>query len=145
MNNQLNLLRTIILLSIIAIYFSSVIHAQDLGAAKIYRNQFLESRINVNSMLERVSSLRVETLDNQTEINLQEEIFSLTKLIHNLGEEALRSNNDSLRRKKIQSKTMLLINQGCIAMDYVLSALSSYIDVKNQIIPSGPGSLHSSP
>jgi hypothetical protein len=132
MNTQTKFLGTIFILSIVAFCFTQPIHAQDSGAAKVYRSQFLDSRVKVKSMLDTVDRLSRGTIDNRDKMNLQEEMLALTKLIHRLQEEALSSNNDAVGRNQDPNKTLLLISQGCIAMDYMLSALSSYIDTNDR-------------
>jgi|GEM_PF-4432608 len=132
MNTHGKLLRAIFILIIVAFCSNQSIHAQDSGAAKVYRTQFLESRVKVKAMLERVDRLSRSTINERTKINLQEEIFALTKLIHRLQEEAASSNIDAATRGQDSNKTLLLVSQGCIAMDYVLSALNSYIDTNDR-------------
>ena len=106
--------------------------AQDSGAAKVYRTQFIETRAKVKNILDRVDMLTRGAADNQTKQNLREEILALTKLIHRLDEEAGQSDIDAMNRGRESNKTLLLVNQGCMAMDYLLKALDSYLETNDR-------------
>jgi hypothetical protein len=132
MNNRGRFLRVTLIPCMVVFCFAQPIYAQDSGAAKVYRTQFVESRIKVRSILERVDRLSRGSLDDRMKTDSQEEIFALTKLIHRLQEEAGGSNIDAMKSGHNSNKTLLLVSQGCIAMDFVLSALSSYIDTNDR-------------
>ena len=101
---------------------SRPILAQNAGAAKVYKTQFIELRARTKSIFDRIEQ-RKESLND-----LREEILPLTKLIHRLDEEAIGSDLESTKRGGEQQKTLLLVAQGCIALDFILSALSNFID-----------------
>jgi hypothetical protein len=102
------------------------IPAQNVGAAKVYKTQFIELRAKVKLVFDRIEQQRGGLTD------LREEILALTKLIHRLQEEAMGSDMESTKRGHESDKTLLLVSQGCIALDFVLTALSNHIDTSDR-------------
>ena len=96
--------------------------AQNAGATKVYKTQFIELRAKVKSVSDRIEQQRTGSTD------LRGEILALTKLIHRLQEEAMDSDIESIKRGREPETTLLLVSQGCIALDFVLTALSNYMD-----------------
>ena len=103
---------------------SQIVQAQTSGATNVYRNQFIDLRAKVQSVFQRTEQQSRRADDYKAKTNLREEILALTKLIHRLEEESLASNVETRKT----DKTLLLVSQGCRAMDFVLGALDSYIE-----------------
>ena len=73
-------------------------YAQDTGAAKIYRDQFVQLHTKTTAILHRAEELAKGDSTDKAILNLHEEIFALTKLVHQLSEESLRSNLDEMKK-----------------------------------------------
>jgi hypothetical protein len=119
-------LRCVLLLSILLLITTSTLQAQITGANKIYTSQFSDLRSKVTTIFNRV------IYQGDKKMTTKEEILTLTKLIYRLHDEVGRSNIDALKKGLPLSKILLLIGQGCQAMDFVLSALDNYIDTEDR-------------
>jgi hypothetical protein len=123
---------SVLVIVIMVLLFTQTSHAQNSGATNVYRTQFVEMRGKVRSIFERVErELRGEP-DYKARVSLKEEMLALTKLIHRLDEEALRTDTESMERGRRSNKTLLLVSQGCRAMDFVLNALDNYITTEDR-------------
>jgi len=108
-------------------------YAQDTGAAKIYREQFIQLHTKTTAILHRAEELaKGDSTDNALLNNLHEEIFALTKLVHQLSEDSLRSNLDEMKRGHSFNKTLLLVSSGCEEMNFVLQVLDNFLDTKDR-------------
>jgi hypothetical protein len=116
----------LLIFSIFLTINSSPLEAQATGANKIYITQFNEMCSKVSNLLNRVMS------QGDKKMTTREEIFALTKLIHRFHEESAKTNADGLKNGLPSNKTILLIGQGCQAMDFVLNALDNYIDTEDR-------------
>jgi len=96
--------------------------AQVSPAASVYRSQYGELRAKATRLLESSRASR------SNKLALQEEGFALAKLAHRLQEEAGRDNLERLKRGPSSDKTLLLVAQACIALDFMLTAIDNYLD-----------------
>jgi hypothetical protein len=126
------ILKACFLLCTIAFFLSQSVYAQDSGEVRVYRTQFLELRGKVKSVFERVERQGRDAPDYKLKIELSKEMFALTKLAHNLEEQTGEANLSEMKRGQDQNKTLLLIGQGCKALDFVLSALDNYVATEDR-------------
>jgi hypothetical protein len=99
------------------------------GEAAVYIDQFRTLQQKMEQIFSEVKSSGLPGVNTAKSIEIQERLFALTKLVHRLGETALSANNELLRDpKKDRDKSLMLVGQGCIAIDFVLTALDNYID-----------------
>lgn len=95
--------------------FASSAQAQSPDA--IFRSQVIDLHGKVISVLERVEKTMPTGASREQTLN---EIFALVRLVHRLDEEAGAT--------KPETKTLMLVQQACIAMDSMLSALNFYVE-----------------
>ena len=128
--------------------FATFALAQDSGTVRVYRDQFVQLHTRTRALLSRVEQRgreaaaadSPETLKVQLE--MQEEIRALTKLVHALSEDAAKSYVEGLERNVERmragqnlsnpnqglDKGLLFVQSGCDEMGFVLSTLSNYLD-----------------
>ena len=108
-------------------------YAQDApGAAKVYKDQFVQLHSRTTSILHRVEELMRGDPTDRAILNLEEETTALHQLINHLGEDSLRSNLDELKKGHSPNKTFLFVSSGCTEMGFVLEALDSFMDTKDR-------------
>jgi len=112
---------------VIALYLTQTAYAQGSGATNVYRTQFFEMHAKVKTIFERAGRQGRSEPNHKARVSLREEILALTKLIHRLEEEAARADLEGMERGRNSNKSLLLVAQGCKAMDFVLNALDNYI------------------
>jgi len=83
-------------------------------------------------MLARAEQQVKIKLDPRNVLNLREEIFALGNLAHRLGVEASQSNLRIVKSEQDSNKTLLLISQGCDALNFVLTALDNFLDTQDR-------------
>lgn len=64
-------------------------YAQD-GAAKVYKDQFVQLHSRTTSILNRVEELMRSDPTDRAILNLEEETAALHQLVNHLGEDSLR-------------------------------------------------------
>src|ERR1017187_943195 len=86
----------------------------------VYLEQFRNLKVSVeritNDVFER--NIRRDSQDSTAS-----RVFALQKLVHRLHEEAGGADLASRQRGGRPDKRLLLVQQGCMAMDYLLQAL----------------------
>jgi hypothetical protein len=107
------------------IYFgffsTTTVTAEEVGAAKVYIAQFVELHTKVEQIMKNITQVKNKQ-------DLREEMFALVKIIHRLDEESARTNLDMLKRGQASDKKLLLVSQGCEALEFVTSALDNFLD-----------------
>ena len=120
---SINRHKTIIWLLIACLNAYSSFALADSGEYKVFKEQFQHHRNKMDELMRKV----IESEDQSVEI--RNEIFALTKLIHRLEEEISRS---SIKQQKNKTD-FLLLAQGCQAIDFVLVCLDNYAATKDRI------------
>jgi hypothetical protein len=120
------------LVTVIAFYFTQLTYAQNDGGTNIYRTQFFEMREKVKSIYSRTELQSRSKTDYKIKIKLQEDVLALQKLIHRLEEVALEASLESIQSRHGPNKTLLLVSQGCNALDFVLLALDRYVSTDDR-------------
>ena len=115
-------------------------YAQDNGAVKVYRDQFIQLHARARTVLFRAEEQvrSAPAADSRAAADLREKTLALAKLVHALEEDAGRSYVEGLRRapdstKAGQSpqnpnKTLLFVESGCDQMDFILGAVDNYLE-----------------
>ena len=100
---------------------------QNTGAVSVYKAQLFMLHSKADSILATFHSPQNRRAD------LKEELFTISKLVHRLQEEALSSNNDDVRAGKKANKDLLIIEQACIVIDFMSESMSNYIDTDDKV------------
>jgi hypothetical protein len=107
-------------------------HAQS-GEAAVYVDQFRNLQQKMEQIFSEIKSSRnlPGSITHQA-VEIQERLLALEKLVNRLGETALSANvqRDHLDKS---DKSLLLVNQGCNAIDFVLTALTNYVDTGDRV------------
>jgi hypothetical protein len=96
--------------------------SQRAPAGRNYRQQFTSLRAQVKAALTKLTSS-----DDDTNKPTGQDLLELQRLIHRLQESC---GQDSVHAK--DSRPYLLVGQGCIALDFEVSALSGYIETRDR-------------
>ncbi len=115
----------LILIATIAASFSTmplVISAQE--NVEFYTTQFRDLAVRVDVVL---SGARNAT-SAYSKLSISEDSLDLTRRVHRLQEGAARTNLEVLKQSGRPNRTLLLVIQGCSAMDFTLIAVSGYLD-----------------
>lgn len=107
-------------------------YAQDSGEVKVYRTQFIELHAKVQTVFTRAEQEVKVQSDPRSILNLRQEILALRKLVHRLDEEAGSSDVKILESGQDSNKTLLFTSQGCIALDFVLTALDNFLETQDR-------------
>lgn len=99
----------------------------------IYLEQFRNLRVSVERITNDVFQGNIRR-DNQD--STASRVFALQKLVHRLQEEAGGADLDSRQHGARPDKRLLLVQQGCMALDYLLQALASFIDTDDRVFLS---------
>lgn len=97
--------------------------------APVHKKQFVELVASMNSVY--VESLAQEPKTG-SKLDLESRIFALIKTAHRLQEQAEQADLDSMKAGRSKDKTLMLVEQGCISVDGVLNALSSYMNTHDK-------------
>ncbi len=97
--------------------------------APVYKKQFVELVASLNSVY--VESLAQDRKTGST-LDLDSRMFALMKTAHRLQEQAGQTNVESMKAGRSKDRTLMLVEQGCISVDGVLNALSSYINTQDK-------------
>jgi hypothetical protein len=119
-------------LFILAFCFSQPVYAQEAEQMKLYRTQFLELRSQAKSLLEQVDKIGKGKNDEKAKLDLQKDMFGLTKMAHHLEDQVTDANLAGLKGGQEDNKTLLLISQGCKALDFVLNALDYFVSTDDK-------------
>jgi type I site-specific restriction-modification system R (restriction) subunit len=119
------IIRQITICLLCLLCFQVVISAQTSGQRKVYKDNFIELHKKVNRYFQA-------TCSDSSQIQTREELFTLTKLVHRLEEEASKSDTELPKNDLETSKTLNLISQGCIVLDFTIQALSEYFAKKDR-------------
>ena len=98
---------------------------------------YLEQFRSLDASVERITSDVLQSNirgDNQDSTGSR--VFALQKLVHRLQEEAGGADIEARKRGARPDKRLLLVQQACMAMDYVLQALSSFIATDDRLFIS---------
>jgi hypothetical protein len=107
---------------------SPTIVAQNRGATKVYKDQFMELHQKTTAMLARAEQEVKNNAPAEDRSELRHENLALTKLVHRLEEESARSYVDDSKSVQNPDKDLLVIESGCDQLGFVLGALDSYLD-----------------
>ena len=91
---------------------------------------YLEQFQNLNANMDRIMD---EVVKGQIQDSTWSRLFALQKLTHHLQESAGEADGQARRSGARPDKRLLLIEQGCMAMDYVLKALGRFIDTDDRL------------
>ena len=90
---------------------------------------YLEQFGNLNASAERLrNELLAGKIDRDQLASLGSRIFALQKLLHRLQEAA-----GDVEVKTGTDKSLRLIQQGCMAIDYTLTAMTAFVDTGDRI------------
>lgn len=107
------------------------ITAQNRGATKIYKDQFVQLHEKTTTLLARAEQ-RVKTgASEEDRSELRHENLALTALVHRLGEESEKSYVEDSKRVQNPDKDLLFIESGCEQLSFVLAALDNYLDTRD--------------
>lgn len=108
-------------------------YAQDApGAAKVYKDQFVQLHAKTTSILHRVEELMNGDPTDRAILNLEGEMNALHQFINHLGEDSLRSNLDEMKKGHSPNKTFLFVSSGCEEMGFVLDVLENFMDTRDR-------------
>ena len=128
LDNLIKIHRIVLYCAILA----CAMYAQDTPSAKVYKGQFVELHAKTTAILHRADELVRRGSTDSALLDLQEEIFAITKLVHRLGEESARSNVDVMKKGQSADKTLLLVSSGCEEMSFVLQEVDNFLDTKDR-------------
>lgn len=100
--------------------------------APVFVEQFHNLRVRVERITNDVSQGNISREKEET----ASRVFALGKLVHRLQEGSAGADLDARKSGARPDKRLLLVEQGCIAMDYLLKALASFIDTDDRIFLS---------
>jgi hypothetical protein len=101
-------------------------HAQSKGDVRVYKNQFLSLSSKIDSILSTIDDV---VSDKQS---LRYEFSTYTKLVHRLQETVEENNIEEIYNNGQSNKILLLISQGCISLDFVISSLDKFIETNDR-------------
>lgn len=127
-----NTVRLFFFLLAAALCLAHPVYAQHSAPTKDYRVQFLELSAKVKAVSKRIEPQAGTVPGYPDEINIREETLALFKAVHELQREAMQSYMNSVQSGRSPDKRLLLINQGCVAMDFIIEAINSNIYTQNQ-------------
>ena len=99
----------------------------------VYLEQFRNLSVSVERITNDVFQGNIRR-DNQD--SSASRVFALQKLVHRLQEEAGGADIEARKRGARPDKRLLLVQQGCMAVDYLLQALASFIDTDYRVFLS---------
>ena len=108
------------------------VYAQRPAAAKAYNLQFFELSAKVKSVSKRIEQQAGNLTSSQDEVAIRTETLELFKAVHELQRKAMQSYMDSVQSGHSPDKALLLVNQGCLAMDFIIQAINSNIYTHDQ-------------
>ena len=95
----------------------------------IYRKQFADL---VHSTDEEYAAALQSPASREDRQDLNSRLFALEKTAHRLQETVEEANYQALTNHKDNDKSLLLIGQGCVSIDAVLTAMSNYLNTDDR-------------
>ena len=89
------------------------------GEVKVYIEQYEHLSSQVEALGKRV-------IAGDQSFSVREEVLALIKQTYDLRHDSAKTDLERMKNGFPTNKTILLINQGCIVLDFQLSALDSY-------------------
>lgn len=108
------------------------VYAQRSAPAKAYKLQFFELSAKVKSVSKRIEQQARNVTSPQEEVGIRTDTLELFKAVHELQRKAMQSYMDSVQSSQSPDKSLLLVNQGCLAMDFIIQAINSNIYTHDQ-------------
>ena len=115
-----------------ALVFAVPMDAQGRGAAKIYREQFVQLHERTKAALARAEQQVKNGSSPEDRSELRREGIALTTLVHRLSEESGRSYVEDSKRVENPNKDLLFIESGCEQLSFVLDALDSFLATEDK-------------
>jgi hypothetical protein len=108
------------------------VYAQRPAAAKAYKLQFFELSAKVKSVSKRIEQQAGNVTNPQDEIGIRTDTLELFKAVHELQRKAMQSYMDGVQSGQSPDKALLLVNQGCLSLDFIIQAINSNIYTHDQ-------------
>jgi hypothetical protein len=87
----------------------------------------------VKSVSKRIEQQAAKNVTNpQDEVGIRTETLELFKAVHELQRKAMQSYMDGVQSGKSPDKALLLVNQGCLSLDFIIQAINSNIYTHDQ-------------
>jgi hypothetical protein len=115
-----------------ALCSSHLAYAQRSTPAKTYKLQFFELSAKVRSVSKRIEQRAGNIRSPQDDFSIRTETLELFKAMHELQGKAMQSYVNSVESGQSPDRELLLVNQGCVAMDFIIQAINSNIYTHDQ-------------
>jgi hypothetical protein len=102
------------------------------GAPSLYVEQFLSLRTSMERLFTAASQANPRSMSSKASLDINERLFALEKMAYRLQEQAAAAHVSALKQGRGTDKRLLLVQQGCMAIDSVLEALRNYLDTNDR-------------
>jgi len=92
--------------------------------------------MNLHVSVDRISAEVSQGKTAASDQDATSRLFALRKLAHRLQEEAEAADLEAMKAGTHKDKRLPLVQQGCIAIDFVIEALSNYLATDDRLFLS---------